>query len=81
VCPKCGRPFPLHWWAPHLLASKFDRCEFCGHVGLFTPASREVLAAAERAELAAAQPEQPVVEKSEDEKLREMIDESRYTKS
>jgi hypothetical protein len=80
VCPRCKRPFPLHWWAPHLLTSKFDRCEFCGRVGWFKPAGRDELAAAEQAELASAQPEQPVVEKSEEEKLRELIDESRYTK-
>jgi hypothetical protein len=81
VCPRCGRPFALHWWAPHLLTSKYDRCEFCGRVGWFKPAGRDELAAAERAELASAQPEEPVAEKSEEEKLKELIDESRYTKS
>ncbi len=31
VCPKCGRPFSLHWWAPNMgWFTKLDRCPHCG---------------------------------------------------
>jgi hypothetical protein len=75
ICPKCGRPFGLHWWAPNLIRSKFDRCPHCGQWSVVGRASREALAAAEAAEEAAA-PEAP--ELSPEEKLRRQIEESRY---
>jgi hypothetical protein len=81
VCPNCKRPFALHWWGMNLFTGKYDRCDFCGRTGIFKRASREELAAAEVAELKQAQPDQPIREKSEDEKLKEMLDDSRFTDS
>ena len=76
VCPKCGRPFGLHWWALNLIVNKFDRCPNCGKWGVAGRASREALAAAEAAEIASATPEMP--EPSPEEKLRRQIEDSRY---
>ena len=74
VCPRCGRPFGLHWWALNLVASKFDRCPHCGKWSIVGRASREALAAA--AETESAMPEVP--ELSPEEKLRRQIEDSRY---
>jgi hypothetical protein len=76
VCPKCGRPFGLHWWAPNLIVNKFDRCPHCGKWSVVGRASREALTAAEAAETEAATPEVP--EPSPEEKLRRQIEDSRY---
>jgi hypothetical protein len=80
ICPRCQRPYALHWWAINVgLGSKFDRCDFCGKWARVRPLSRAKLEAAERAELADAQPETPVNGKTEEEKLKEMLDNSRFT--
>jgi hypothetical protein len=80
ICPKCHRPFAIHWWAFNAgITSKFDRCDFCGRYGLFRRYNRDKLAAAEAAELQMAQPEKPIQAASEEQKLKEMLDESRYT--
>ena len=76
VCPKCGRPFGLHWWALNLIVNKFDRCPHCGKWSAVGRASREALAAAEAAETGAAAPEVP--EPSPEEKLRRQIEDSRF---
>ncbi len=79
VCPRCGRPFALHWWALNMLTGKLDRCPNCGRFGIYRRASREELSAAEQAEVKAAQPAEPVHELSEEEKLRQQIEKSKYT--
>lgn len=80
VCPRCHRPYPLHWWAPNAgLGTKFDRCDFCGKWALVRRLSSSELKTAEANEKQMAQPETPIAEKSEEERLREMIDNSRYT--
>jgi hypothetical protein len=80
ICPRCHRPFAIHWWALNMgITTKFDRCDYCGRSGLFKRYSREQLAAAEAAELQMAQPEKPIEAMSEEQKLKAMIDESRYT--
>ena len=80
VCPKCHRPFPLTLMALNAgLSSKFARCIFCGKWSVVRRLSLDKLRAAEAAELAEAQPEQPLHEKGEAEKLKDLIDESRYT--
>jgi hypothetical protein len=80
ICPRCHRPFAIHWWALNAgITSKFDRCDYCGRSGLFKRYSREELAAAEAAELQMAQAEAPIQTVSEDQKLKDMLDESRYT--
>lgn len=78
ICPRCKRPFGLHVWSLNLVTGCLDRCDHCGRVGFFRRASREELAAAERAEVMAAQPVEPVHELSEEEKLKHQIEDSKY---
>jgi hypothetical protein len=78
ICPRCKRPFGLHVWSLNLVTGCLDRCDHCGRVGFFRRASRQALAAAEQAELAMAQPAAPIHEPSEEEKLREQIEQSKY---
>ncbi len=79
VCGKCGRPFPLHWWSPHLLASKLERCPHCGRWAFVRAASREQLSAAEATEDAAlADRLATPVTASAEEKLRKELEDSRF---
>jgi hypothetical protein len=78
VCPKCRRPFALHWWGFNLGFDKYDRCDRCGRWSLVRRATPEQLAAAEAGEPGAAQPEQSIVETTSDEKLKRQLDDSRY---
>jgi hypothetical protein len=78
VCPKCGRPFALHIWKMNLLVGALDRCPHCGRWSLVQRAHPAVLRAAEEAELEqAAEPEPPPL-LSEEERLRKLLDESRF---
>jgi hypothetical protein len=80
ICPRCQRPYAIHWWALNAgINSHLDRCDFCGRWGIVRRVSREKLAAAEAAELQMAQPETPIHEPTEEEKLKTMLDESRFT--
>ncbi len=76
VCPKCGRPFGLHWWAPNMVTGKFDRCPHCGKWSPVRRASRDELTAAEQAERAAvgAMP----TAHDEAEERRRALEDSRY---
>jgi hypothetical protein len=78
ICPKCGRPFSIHWWGFNVVGQKFDRCDHCGQWSLVRRVSREKLQAAEAAEVRAAQPETPIPELSPEEKLKRQLDESRF---
>ena len=78
ICPRCHRPFGLHWWSVNLISGVYDRCDFCGRWGFIRAASASELASAEANEAAAAQPVDPLREKSEEEKLKELLDNSRY---
>jgi hypothetical protein len=77
ICPKCGRPFPLSFFSLNLVTHKFEHCPYCGKWSLVRPASREVLTAAEAAEVEASRPAVPEPT-SPQEKLRRQIEESRY---
>jgi len=78
VCPKCARPFAIHWWGLNVFTQKFDRCDHCGQWSLVRRVSREKLQIAEAAEIKSAQPETPIPESSPEEKLKRQLDESRY---
>jgi hypothetical protein len=79
VCPHCHRPFSLHWWSINAgLRTKFDRCDFCSKWSLIRRLSPAELAAAETAELQMIPAGPTIVSKTEDEKMKEMIDNSRY---
>lgn len=80
ICPHCHRPFPLHWYAMNMgITTKFDRCDYCGHRGLFKPVRRDELARAEAAELDMVQPGQNIPAESEKDKLKKILDDSRFT--
>ena len=80
ICPRCKRPFALGLFSLNMgITSKLTRCPYCGRWGVFKHFSLDQLRAAEAAELADAQAEHPVQEKSQAEKLNELLDESRFT--
>lgn len=79
ICPKCQRPFPMHWWGLNALpGQKFDRCDHCGKWSLVRWASSQELAKAEAAERKYAQPSAPQHELSPEEKLKRDLDASRF---
>jgi DNA-directed RNA polymerase subunit RPC12/RpoP len=80
VCPKCGRPFGMHWWGLNIsFTGKYDRCPHCGKWSLVRRASREELMAAEAAEYAENTASSPRPAPNAEEKLREQLDDSRFT--
>jgi len=81
ICPKCNRPTPRHMTGINLVVGKLDRCENCGKWSIMRAYPLDVLRAAEAAERAAGQSSSPITEKSEKDKLRDMLDDSRYTRS
>lgn len=80
ICPKCNRPTPFHALGFNVGFGKLDRCENCGKWSVMRRYSMDQLRAAEAAEAEAEKASGPVVEKSEEEKLRDLLDDSRYTK-
>jgi hypothetical protein len=83
ICPRCGRAFAIHFWSINLIGGVFDRCDYCGKWAFVRARSRADLDAAVQAEIAAAQASEsaiPAVEaESEEERLRKMLDESKYS--
>lgn len=80
VCPKCGRPFGMHWWGFNIsLVGKYDRCPHCGKWSLVRRASREALMEAEAAEYVDHTAAVPRPALNAEEKLREQLDDSRFT--
>ena len=80
VCPRCHRTIGLGLMAMKLgFGTKLVRCEFCGKWSVVRRLSLDELLAAEAAELTDVQPSPPIQEKSEAEKLEELVDQSRYT--
>lgn len=78
ICVRCGRPFPRSTLALNLLTSKLERCPYCGKWQTTRAASREALAAAEKAEIQAATP--AVHELTPEERLRRQIEESKLSR-
>jgi len=78
ICPRCERPFPLHWWGLNLIGGKLDTCDHCGRWGIYHRRKPAELARAEAAELEAAQPETPIHEPTPEEKLKQQLEQSRY---
>jgi hypothetical protein len=78
ICPKCGRPFPLHVWKMNLLVGALDRCPHCHRWSLVRHAHPAALRAAEEAELEQAAAQEPPPIFSEEERLRKLLDESRF---
>lgn len=79
ICPKCMRPTPRHMWGLNMVVGKLDRCENCGKWSIMRAQPIEVLRAAERAEIEAEKADTPKPAQTEEERLRELLDRSRYT--
>ena len=77
VCPRCQKPYSRHTLAPNLVAGKLERCPHCGKWAIVRRASQAELEAAEARLATAGRPEggQP---EGEEERLRRLIDDSRY---
>lgn len=79
ICPKCGRPFGLHFMSVNLLTGYYDYCDHCGKWSFVQRATPAQLAAAEQAELKQAVPDSPITPETPEQKLRRQIEDSRYT--
>lgn len=79
ICPKCKRPTPRHPFGLNLVVGKLDRCENCGKWSILRAEPIEVLRAAEQAEREHDKTAAAMPEKSEEEKLKELLDKSKYT--
>jgi DNA-directed RNA polymerase subunit RPC12/RpoP len=79
VCARCGRPFPMHLFAPNISPlHRLERCPYCGKFGLMRKRSIQELRAAESAELRMAGSNGPETTLSEEDKLRKELDESKF---
>ena len=78
ICPKCSRPFSRHIYGLNLATHKFDRCPYCGKWSLVRRASMEELEYAEAAEIEAAEEGVFSPDRSEEDKLQQEIEDSRY---
>ena len=79
ICPKCGRPYALHFLKINLLVGRLDICPHCGKWGIVHPLPLQTLRDAEAAELDwDKEGKGQVKEMSEEEKLRKDLDDSRF---
>jgi hypothetical protein len=79
ICPKCGRPFGMHFYGLNIVIGKYDRCPYCGKWSVVRHSNPDQLRAAELAEIEQAQsPEGILPEINPEEKLRKDLDNSRY---
>lgn len=76
VCPRCTFPYSRNILAPNLLVGKLQRCPHCGKWAIVPRASQTNLQAAE--ERWTREGTSSVEVPSEEEKLRQRIDDSRY---
>jgi hypothetical protein len=79
ICPRCGRPFPMHLFAPNLTPlGRLERCPYCGKFGLMRRSSIQDLRRAEAAERSMVGSNGPAPALSEEERLRKELDESKF---
>jgi hypothetical protein len=76
ICPRCTFPYTRNVFAPNLLIGKLQRCPHCGKWAIVPRASQVELQAAE--ERWAKDGVSSVTAPSEDEKRRQMIEDSRF---
>ncbi len=77
ICPKCGRPFAMHIWGPNIAIGKFDRCPHCGKWSVVRRVPPDALYSAAEA-LKEEPPESAAPALSEEERLRQQLDDSRF---
>jgi hypothetical protein len=76
ICPRCAFPYSRNMLSPNLLVGKLEHCPHCGKWAIVAAASASALAEAE-ARLAS-EGEGTIETPTEEEKLRSMIDDSRF---
>jgi hypothetical protein len=77
VCPRCRFPFSRHLISPNMLVGRLERCPHCGKWSMVRRATPQELEAAEN-RLAEEEGRGALVVDDEKERVRRMIDESRY---
>jgi len=78
VCKHCGFPFSRHVLSPNLVVGKLERCPNCGAVAIVRRGSPVELQEAEQRLLASLQGVQNDHVETEKDRLKRMIDDSRY---
>ncbi len=77
VCPRCHLPFKRHLLSPSLVTSKLERCPHCGKLAIVAKATDAELQAAEGRYEAEGQLGK-FENEDEEERLRRMVDDSRF---
>ncbi len=77
VCPRCRFPFSRHLISPNMLVGRLERCPHCGKWSMVRRATPQELEAAEN-RLAEDEGRGALVVDDEKERVRRMIDESRF---
>jgi hypothetical protein len=78
VCKRCGMPFARHVFSPNLLIGKLERCPYCGAIAIVRRGTPVELRTAEEHLRADRQEGREAPEEDEDERMRRMLDESRF---
>ena len=78
VCKRCGLPFSRHVLSPNLVLGKLERCPNCGAVAIVRRGSHVELRTAEQRLLADLQSGRSDRVETEDDRLKRMIDDSRF---
>jgi Bacterial Ig domain len=78
ICPKCGRPFSIHFFGLNLLIGKLDRCPHCGRWSIVRSVSPQELRAAELAELSQISQGEKDLQPQVEDKLKKEIEDSKY---
>jgi hypothetical protein len=76
VCPRCAFPYSRSVFAPNLLVGKLQRCPHCGKWAIVARASQQNLDEAEKRWYR--EGSSSVETPSEGEKMRQLLDDSRY---
>ena len=76
VCPRCTFPYSRSVFAPNLLVGKLQRCPHCGKWAIVARASQQNLDEAENRWYR--EGTSSVEAPSDDEKMRQLLDDSRY---
>jgi hypothetical protein len=78
ICPKCSLPFSRNFISPNLLVGKLERCPHCGKISLRPRASVSALKEAEARYLEFSNIQNGQTAEKEEDKMRKMIDDSRF---
>jgi hypothetical protein len=77
ICPRCGFPYSRGILSPNMLTGKLERCPHCGKWAVVPRANAKALVEAE-ARLANREGTADFAPLDEQEKLRKLLDDSRY---